>query len=288
VLAGLTLVAASPVAAPADARRLLLVVVIGALVSVVSLVDDVWALNAPVRLLVHLGAAAAVVFGIGSVATIDAGALGSATLPGVVAPWLTVLWVAWFINAFNFMDGSDGIAGVQAAIAALSWILFGWIGGSATLIWCGALLLGSTAGFLVHNWSPARIFMGDAGSALLGFLLATVPWVMGTDRLWLPTVLVLWPFLFDTLFTLGRRAVRGERLWEAHRSHLYQRLIVGGWSHRAVALLYAGLASLGLLGGWALMTAQSWLAVSTAVLMTMAACALWVAARAAACLSTAR
>ena len=275
-------------AAPADARRLLLVVVIGALVSVVSLVDDVWALNAPVRLLVHLAAAAAVVFGIGSVATIDAGALGSATLPGVVAPWLTVLWVAWFINAFNFMDGSDGIAGVQAAIAALSWMLFGWIGGSATLLWCGALLLGSTAGFLVHNWSPARIFMGDAGSALLGFLLATVPWVIGTDRLWLPTVLVLWPFLFDTLFTLGRRAARGERLWEAHRSHLYQRLIVGGWSHRAVALLYAGLASLGLLGGWVLMTAQPWLAVSTAVLMAMAACALWVAARAAARLSTAR
>ncbi len=130
--------------------------------------------------------------------------------------------------------------------------------------------------------------MGDAGSALLGFLLATVPWVIGPNRLWLPTVLVLWPFLFDTLFTLGRRAVRGERLWEAHRSHLYQCLIVGGWSHRAVALLYAGLASLGLLGGWVLLTAQPWLAVSTAVLIAMAACALWVAARAAARLSTAR
>ena len=110
VLAGLTAVAASAVAAPSDARRLLLVVVIGAVVSVVSLVDDVWALNAPVRLLVHLVAGAAVVFGIGPVATIDGGALGSVTLPGVVAPWLTVLWVAWFINAFNFMDGSDGIA----------------------------------------------------------------------------------------------------------------------------------------------------------------------------------
>ncbi len=81
LLAGLSVVAASPVAAPADARRLLLVVVIGALVSAVSLVDDVWALNAPVRLLVHLAAAAAVAVGIGSVATIDAGALGSATLP---------------------------------------------------------------------------------------------------------------------------------------------------------------------------------------------------------------
>ena len=91
--------------------------------------------------------------------------------------------------------------------------------------------------------------MGDAGSALLGFLLATLPWTVGPGNLWLVSTLVLWPFLADTGFTLMRRIARGERFWEAHRSHVYQRLVIQGRSHAAVAALYIVLAVVGLAAG---------------------------------------
>lgn len=219
---------------------------VGAVVSGVSLLDDLRSLPAPARLAVHLLAALSVALTIAPITAVDAGPWGGVRLPSLAAIGLTVLWIAWFINAFNFMDGSDGIAATQATVAGLGWVAIGAWQDVPALVLCGALLCGTMVGFLIHNWSPARIFMGDAGSAFLGFLLSSVPWIIGGDRLWLPSVLVLWPFLFDTGATLVRRAARGEAVWQAHRSHLYQRLIVGGWSHRAVATLYGALALLGL------------------------------------------
>jgi UDP-N-acetylmuramyl pentapeptide phosphotransferase/UDP-N-acetylglucosamine-1-phosphate transferase len=111
----------------------------------------------------------------------------------------------------------------------------------------GVLLAASSAGFLVHNWPPARIFMGDVGSAFLGFVFATLP-----SMLQLPSsrpaaigFLVVWPFVFDTAFTFLRRLRRKESVFSAHRSHLYQRLVIAGWSHVTVTLLYSTLAIAG-------------------------------------------
>jgi UDP-N-acetylmuramyl pentapeptide phosphotransferase/UDP-N-acetylglucosamine-1-phosphate transferase len=206
---------------------------------------------------------------------VDAGVLGAIDL---ARPWstvLTVLWVAWFINAFNFMDGIDGIAGGQAMAAGLGWVALGLVTATPVLTLAGALLAGASVGFLAHNWSPASIFMGDVGSAMLGFLLATVPWAVGRADLWLATVLLVWPFVFDAFVTLCRRALRGERVWEAHRTHLYQRLVVRGTTHRATSTLYVALACVGLVCATALVTGPPALARGMVIAVGLAGAGLW-------------
>jgi UDP-N-acetylmuramyl pentapeptide phosphotransferase/UDP-N-acetylglucosamine-1-phosphate transferase len=141
----------------------------------------------------------------------------------------------------------------------------------------GVLVAGSSLGFLGHNWPPARIFMGDVGSAFLGFTLATLAMAGGLPdpRLPLAGVLVVWPFVFDTTFTILRRLRRGENIFAAHRSHLYQRLVIAGWSHRTVTLLYLSLAVLGVVLAllWAIAAPGSSLAI--AVLPPLCAVLLW-------------
>ena len=246
LLCGLAILAMSPLASAQQRWALLVLACTGAGVAIVSLLDDVRPLPAVVRLLVHLVGAVVTVALVTPPGTLDGGVLGRVMLAGALAAVLMVLWIGWFINAFNFMDGIDGIAGGQAGTAGLGWAVLGLLTATPTLTIAGALLAGTSAGFLVHNWSPARIFMGDAGSATLGYLLATVPWALGGEPLWIPSILLVWPFVFDALLTLCRRALRGERVWEAHRSHLYQRLVVRGGSHRATAMVYIALAVLGL------------------------------------------
>lgn len=250
-------------------------VAVGLLVGLVSLADDLRSQPAWLRLMMHLAAAAIVALALGPIPAIDAGPFGQFVLGQPASLALTVLWIAGFINAFNFMDGIDGIAGAQALVAGAGWVAFGVLLALPFLTLAGALLMGTAGGFLAHNWSPARIFMGDAGSALLGFLLATVPWVLGRPDLWVASVLLVWPFAFDAGFTLIRRALRGERIWEAHRSHLYQRLVISGWSHRAVAGLYASLSGLGLAGGVALLSGSFALAPIAIGGLVVAALALW-------------
>jgi Fuc2NAc and GlcNAc transferase len=252
-------------------------IAMGLLVALVSLLDDLRPQPAWLRLLLHLVAAGVVVAAAGGIRVVDAGPLGAVALAGPISIIVTMLWIAGFINAFNFMDGIDGIAGAQTFVAGAGWVAYGLATGLPLLTLCGALLMGTAAGFLVHNWSPARIFMGDAGSALLGLLLATVPWVLGRGDLWLVSLLLVWPFVFDTTVTLVRRMLRGERLWEAHRSHLYQRLVIHGRSHRAVATLYGVLAGVGLASGVALVTGAPAMAPLGLAATGLAACGLWIA-----------
>ncbi len=136
--------------------------------------------------------------------------------------------------------------GGQAVIAGLGWLAMGQLVGQPLVSLVGVLVAGSSLGFLGHNWPPARIFMGDVGSAFLGFTLATLAVLSGLADARLPFagVLALWPFVFDTAFTLLRRWRRGENIFAAHRSHLYQRLVIAGWRHRDVTLLYLWLALL--------------------------------------------
>lgn len=210
------------------------------LVALVGLRDDLEPVPARIRLLFQIAAAAIVVAGCGSFRSVGEFPLGWF---GAVA---TCIWIVGMMNAFNFMDGIDGIAGGQALVAAIGWCLIALRLGDTTLFllagWIGAAVLG----FLVHNWWPARIFMGDSASAPLGLLFASLPLVTpAPDALLVPAALLLWPFILDTFFTFVRRALRGENVMEAHRSHLYQRMVIAGYSHATVALLYIALAATG-------------------------------------------
>jgi UDP-N-acetylmuramyl pentapeptide phosphotransferase/UDP-N-acetylglucosamine-1-phosphate transferase len=215
------------------------------LLALVGLRDDLRPVPARVRLLLQIAAAAIVVAGCGYFRSVSLPGVGELPLGwfGAVA---TCIWIVGMMNAFNFMDGIDGIAGGQALVAAIGWCLIALRLGDTTLFllagWIGAAVLG----FLVHNWWPARIFMGDSASAPLGLLFASLPLVAPSpDPLLLPAALLLWPFILDTFFTFVRRALRRENVMEAHRSHLYQRLVIAGYSHATVALLYIALAATG-------------------------------------------
>lgn len=226
------------------ARALLL---LGLIVALVSLLDDLRGLPARLRLGIHGLVACGVVASAGTLQAVSVPGLGTCALG--LADWpLSVLWIVGCINAFNFMDGIDGLAGGQAVVLGLTWfaigLLLAWPEGQVL----GLLLASSAAGFLVHNWAPARIFMGDAGSAFLGYWAAVMPFCAPRPgALLAPAALALWPFLFDTSLTLARRARSGQPLLVAHRGHLYQRLVDSGYSHARVASLYIALATGGAL-----------------------------------------
>ncbi len=223
-----------------------------AIISAVSGLDDVTSISARVRLLIHIVAAGIAVFAAGPVTVLDFGSFG--TVPLGQASWVaSVVWVVGMTNAFNFMDGIDGIAGITAVVVlgVLSCGLA--IAGMPFLMLLSVSLAAASAGFLVWNWSPARIFMGDVGSAFLGYVIAVLPLAAGPEASsWLVplTAFAMWPFLFDTVYTMVRRILKKENVLEAHRSHIYQRLVIAGMSHGAVTSLY-GLLSV-LAGGAAL------------------------------------
>lgn len=223
--------------------------IIGAiLVVTVSWLDDIYSLTFGWRLLVHLIAAAAV--------TLDVGYFEEFSIPfvkaqlhlGIFGMVVSLILIAWFVNAYNFMDGIDGLAGVQAVAAGLGWLLVGLLMGIPVATMIGGVVLFSSIGFLIHNWQPAKIFMGDAGSAFLGFTFASMPYLLreqGTVRpelLPIVAVLFVWLFVFDSAVTVVRRFLRGERVWNAHREHLYQRMVIAGQSHQFVSILYGVIA----------------------------------------------
>lgn len=243
-LAGLWFIAWCHAAEP---RLPLLAYTFGAaLVVVVGWLDDVRSLPRSVRFAAHSLAALLVMGGIGYGNIADALLFGQVRLGWLGLP-IIFLWVVGLTNAYNFMDGIDGIAGGQAVVASLGWALIGWASGLPLLSNLGLLLAASSFGFLGHNWPPARIFMGDVGSGFLGYTFAVLP-LMRPERapsLILSGIFLLWPFLFDSVFTFLRRLGRGENVFAAHRSHVYQRLVIAGCSHGFVTLLYVGLALVG-------------------------------------------
>ncbi|MGH9803197.1 MAG: glycosyltransferase family 4 protein [Blastocatellia bacterium] len=174
-----------------------------------------------------------------------AGLFEVGTIAGAV---MTIVWLTGFSNFFNFMDGIDGLAGGVGVIYSLALAAVS-IGTGHRLIGAGCLMLAAAClGFVAHNFPPAKIFMGDVGSLFIGYVLAafaTVTTNSGERPVpFVAALLILGTFIYDATFTLIRRARRGERLWEAHRSHLYQRLVIAGQSHRRVSLTYYGLSIL--------------------------------------------
>jgi UDP-N-acetylmuramyl pentapeptide phosphotransferase/UDP-N-acetylglucosamine-1-phosphate transferase len=216
------------------------------LVSIVSWLDDLRTLPNSIRFAAHsLGAVLAIV-GFGYWNGLSLPLFGQLQLGYLGLP-VTFLWIVGLTNAYNFMDGIDGIAGAQAVVAGFGWLLLGYFEGMPLARVWGALLAASSLGFLFHNWPPARIFMGDIGSAFLGYSFACLA-IVGCQKnsaLALAGILLVWPFVFDTTFTFFRRLINRENVLSAHRSHLYQRLVISGLSHQMVTVLYAGLALLG-------------------------------------------
>jgi UDP-N-acetylmuramyl pentapeptide phosphotransferase/UDP-N-acetylglucosamine-1-phosphate transferase len=159
---------------------------------------------------------------------------------------LLAIGIVWSANLYNFMDGSDGLAGGMAVIGFAALALAAHLAGSAEMALTAAVVAAAAAGFLVWNFNPARIFMGDAGSVPLGFLaaaLGVLGWQKGVWPAWLP-LLTFSTFAVDASVTLVRRIVLGERFWEAHRTHYYQRVIQMGAGHKRTALgAYALMAS---------------------------------------------
>jgi UDP-N-acetylmuramyl pentapeptide phosphotransferase/UDP-N-acetylglucosamine-1-phosphate transferase len=160
--------------------------------------------------------------------------------------WATaaaLLAMVWLTNLYNFMDGMNGLAGGMAVFGFGTLALGAQAAGASDAALLAGCIAAGAAGFLIFNFDPARIFMGDVGSITLGFLAA----VLGFDGvrrelwpLWFPIV-AFSPFIVDASVTLLRRALRGERVWQAHREHYYQRLVRMGWSHRRTALAEYGL-----------------------------------------------
>jgi UDP-N-acetylmuramyl pentapeptide phosphotransferase/UDP-N-acetylglucosamine-1-phosphate transferase len=221
-------------------------VLAGALVAAISLIDDLGHVPVGIRLAVHVVAAGIFVAGVTWWSTITLPLLGLVTL-GAAGIVLSVFWIVSLVNAFNFIDGLDGMAGGQAAAAGLGWVALGFATGHFLIEALGALLAATSLGFLIHNWQPARIFMGDVGSTFFGFCLATLPILAaGYDsRLALAGVLLVWPALFDSGFTMLRRLRRGENVFTGHKEFLFHRLVAAGWSHAAATSFYFTLPLLG-------------------------------------------
>lgn len=217
------------------------------LIALVSWIDDLISLPFLVRLPAHFLGAIFAVWGFGHIQDLLLPLLDE-TSGGWLGVLLSLFWIVGLTNAYNFMDGIDGLAGSQAIIAGLGTTLLGLLVAQPLLTVIGLLLTTSSLGFLVHNWPPAHIFMGDVGSAFLGYSFAVLALIaaQADPKFLFAYVLLLWPFLFDTAFTLFQRLRRQENIFAAHRSHLYQRLVIIGYSHRCVTLLYSALAITGL------------------------------------------
>lgn len=212
------------------------------LVALVSFLDDLGDLSPLVRLTVHGLAAGSLMLGGLGWSQLD---LPGSTLvfPGWLALVLTLLFVVWMVNLYNFMDGMDGLAGGMAVFGFLPLAWLGWHGGEPAYALVCLGVASSSAGFLASNFPPARIFLGDVGASSLGLLAAALAlWgsELGLFPLW-AAWLAFSPFIVDATWTLIARLARGERVWEAHRSHHYQRLVLAGWSHRRTVLRAYGL-----------------------------------------------
>lgn len=215
-------------------------------IALISWIDDLFSLSFGLRFIVHGAAALLVIVNLGYWQEVHVPLLGTINF-GIWGWIITFCWIVWLTNAFNFMDGIDGIAGLQAVTAGIGWLIIGKTIGFDSAAIFGGVIAFVSFGFLLHNWEPAKIFMGDVGSAFLGFTFAVIPLLESNSLTssYLPTIAVIlvFCFLIDSMVTITVRLFKKEKVWEAHRKHFYQRLVAGGRSHQAVSLLYGLISS---------------------------------------------
>ncbi len=210
------------------APRLWLIAAAAAGLAALSQIDDRRGLPARVRFAGHLAAVAVLL----------------AVYPATAPWWLIAVGflMVWLINLYNFMDGADGLAGGMALFGFGAYAFAAALAApvSTDLTLAAAAIAGAAFGFLLLNFHPARLFLGDAGSIPLGFLAGAIGywgWYRGVWWIGFPAM-VFAPFIADASVTLSRRLLRGEKFWEAHREHYYQRLIRSGFGHARTALCW--------------------------------------------------
>lgn len=242
-------------------------------VAIVGWIDDRDQIAPLPRVALHFVAATWTVVWLGGFSTLR---VGSAEVSlGWGGSVIAIVAIVWAINLYNFMDGIDGLASTEAISVGVVGGVVLFLGGSAGLAGVAFLVAGAALGFLRWNYPPARIFMGDVGSGMIGFLVAGLALsgeALGGVPAWL-WVILLGVFVFDATATLLRRMLRGERWYTAHRSHAYQRLVQAGWGHGAVSwsVLTLNLV-LGAFAILALFYPSQWLLVAALVVVILTAC----------------
>jgi UDP-N-acetylmuramyl pentapeptide phosphotransferase/UDP-N-acetylglucosamine-1-phosphate transferase len=213
------------------------------LIASISWLDDLFSISFIWRFLTHSLAAVIVISDLGYFREIYIPYFEQTNI-GILGAFLTFFWIVWLTNAYNFMDGIDGIAAMQAVTAGIGWMVIGSILELNTASFYGGIIAFSSLGFLIHNWHPAKIFMGDVGSAFLGYTFAVIPLFVSKEKsnyasiLPIISVLLVWFFIFDTILTFIRRSINKEKVWQAHRSHIYQRLVIAGHSHIKITNMF--------------------------------------------------
>ncbi|MDH1550116.1 MULTISPECIES: MraY family glycosyltransferase [Pseudomonas] len=213
----------------------------GGLVAVIGFMDDHGHIAARWRLLGHFAAAAWGLAWLGGMPPISV--FGFTLAPLWLSSLFGALYLVWLLNLYNFMDGIDGLASVEAICVCVGASLLYWVTDHAHHAWLPLLLAATVAGFLCWNFPPARIFMGDAGSGFLGMVLGLLALLAGwvNPLLFWGWLILLGVFVVDATFTLVRRLLRGDKVYEAHRSHAYQYATRHHGSHRTVTLAVAAI-----------------------------------------------
>ncbi len=221
------------------------------LIAAISFVDDIWEKSAQFKLATHLVAVGVVLYSGIVIDTLSLPWVNRVSL-GWVGYLISAIWILGLTNAYNFMDGIDGLVGSTALIAAIFFMAISYYEGSSFVYITGYTIIAGSVGFLIYNVPPARIFMGDVGSAFLGFVFATLAIIAArydqSHISFLVMPMLLFHFIYDTLFTFTRRLLRGEKTMQAHRTHLYQLLIRSKYTHLEVTLLLSCMAFLQGLG----------------------------------------
>ena len=228
---GLALMAGAMIGLLAQGEKFGIVGAGAGMLVLVSLFDDIKGVPVQWRFLAH--------------GLVTAGFLWAAigVNDGIILLMILLFAVIWMINLYNFMDGSDGLAGGMALIGFGCYGVAAYLHGNGELFSVAMSIVASAFAFLLFNFHPAKVFMGDAGSIPLGFLAAALGilgWQDGIWSIWFP-VMVFSPFIMDATVTLLKRLARGEKVWQAHREHYYQRLVQMGLGHRKTALYEYGL-----------------------------------------------
>ncbi len=222
-----------------DWKRSLIYIVSASIIAWMGWRDDVHKVPALFRLFVQSAIALISIWGMGYFKVVAVPLFGDLQL-GIVGIIITFLWIVGLTNAYNFMDGIDGNAGGVAFSAALGWM---WLSADTQkwfVFWTALAIAASSLGFLRHNWTPAKVFMGDVGSTFLGYTFAVLSLVSadrGGDALLIGTLL-MWIVIMDSFMTFLGRVFKRENVFTGHRLHLFQRLVSGGYKHTTISQLY--------------------------------------------------
>lgn len=215
-------------------RGILGISLLGLVLAAVSWRNDLRDMSVTLRLVVQIGAVVVALIGWPGRGPLFQGLLPHWLDQGVTA----VAWV-WFINLFNFMDGADGITGVETVVIGIGVSVIGAFTGFGPegYLLLGVTLAAAAAGFLPWNWYPARVFLGDVGSVPLGFVVGWLLLELASHGYWVPTLVLALYYLADATLTLARRIITGEPFWRAHRTHFFQRALARDGNHAAVVRL---------------------------------------------------